>query len=50
MMEFIIGITTGLFMQNKAVVRQQKLKSVLEMFCESIRHVVSWDTSFRIGV
>ncbi|KAL2010712.1 hypothetical protein VTN00DRAFT_6519 [Thermoascus crustaceus] len=44
MMEFIIGITTGLFTQNKAVVRQQKLKSALEMFRESIRHVADIET------
>ncbi|KAL2001346.1 hypothetical protein VTN02DRAFT_1863 [Thermoascus thermophilus] len=44
MMELIVGITTGLFRQSKAVVRQQKLKSALEMFRESIRYVADIET------
>ena len=43
MMEFILSIVTGPQMQNVPVIGKKKLKQPLEIFRESIRHVVSFD-------
>lgn len=41
MMEFVLGIVTGPQMQSVPVLGKKKIKEPLEVFRESIRHVVS---------